>query len=71
MVDIDEITRRLDQLERASAQDMEIINLRFERVEMQLEHIEKKIDMLAEQVSWICKVLSRRFAGMPDEKLGA
>ena len=30
---------------------------------------EKKLDMMAEQVSWMTKVLSRRFTGMP-EKVG-
>jgi hypothetical protein len=42
MVDSDEITKRLDQLERTQAQ--------------QLEHIEKKIDLHTEQISWISKV---------------
>ena len=68
MVDIDEITKRLDALEQARAQDLEMMNLRFELVEMQLEHIEKKIDMLTEQVAWITKVLSRRFSAMGIEQ---
>jgi hypothetical protein len=47
---------------------MELINMRFERLEMQGEHIEKKLDMVAEQVSWIAKVLSRRFSAMGSEQ---
>ncbi len=69
MLDHITIQERLNQLERARSQDMELINLRFEQVEMKLDHIGEKIDMMSKQVDWICRVLSRRFTGMPgDEK---
>ena len=62
MIDHESVGQRLDRLEVAQSQNFELLNMR-------LDHIEKKIDMMAEQISWITKVLSRRFAGMPgDEK---
>ena len=48
MVDIDEIRTRLDRVEEAQLQQLELMNMRFERLEMHCEHIEKKIDLLSE-----------------------
>lgn len=59
MIDHESVGQRLDQLEVMQAQNFELLNMR-------LDHIEKKLDMLTEQISWVTKVLSRRFAGMPD-----
>ncbi len=56
-LDHETINERLDRLEVAQAQNFEPLNMR-------LEHIETKLNMIYEQVNFITKVLSRRFAGL-------
>ena len=67
MLDHSTINERLDQLEQAIAQNFELMNMRFERLEMLVEQTNKKLDMIAQQIEWQSKVLNRRFERIGSE----